>query len=370
MFFGSFAWSFVFVSLPFHIQGLSTTDPVSTLRWTGWILGISSLVTVATAPFWGRYAARGDPKTVYVSVEALQGLGFFGMALARTLPELFLARFVLGGMGAASTLAYIIVGRTGEGAEVRRRIATLQSATTVGQVIGPLVGAIAAARVGFRASFVVGGGILLGCAALVHWLVERPPHAAAAVAQTGMVRPREVGVVSLIVLGGSIHIFFFTAILPRVLPDFGVGPAETLEIGGTLIFVSGVAAALGALAVPRLAELFAEARLIAGLLVISSLCLAAFAVAGSVWVYGVLRFFQVLSIAPVFPLVVSRVVQHAGGGAIGFINSARIAAGFIGPVLATTLLTWAPPAVLYLLLAAIGLACVPLVQTREAGARA
>src|SRR2546430_16518428 len=74
MFFGSFAWSFVFVSLPFHIQRISPLDPAATLRWTGWILGITSLVTVATAPVWGRYAARGDPKACYVAVEALQGL--------------------------------------------------------------------------------------------------------------------------------------------------------------------------------------------------------------------------------------------------------------------------------------------------------
>ena len=87
MFFGSFAWSFVFVSLPFHIQRVSTLDATSTLRWTGWILGITSLVTVVTAPIWGRYAARGNPKACYVAVESLQGLGFFVMALARTLPE-------------------------------------------------------------------------------------------------------------------------------------------------------------------------------------------------------------------------------------------------------------------------------------------
>src|SRR4030095_14863463 len=92
MFLGSFAWSFVFVSLPFHIQRISPVDPAATLRWTGWILGTPSLVTVATAPVWGRYAARGDPKACYVAVEALQGLGFFVMALASPPPELFLAR--------------------------------------------------------------------------------------------------------------------------------------------------------------------------------------------------------------------------------------------------------------------------------------
>src|SRR5258705_6337806 len=74
MFFGSFAWSFVFVSLPFHIQRVSTLEPPATLRWTGWIVGITSLVTVMTAPIWGRYAARGNPKACYVPVEGLGGL--------------------------------------------------------------------------------------------------------------------------------------------------------------------------------------------------------------------------------------------------------------------------------------------------------
>jgi len=370
MFFGSFAWSFVFVSLPFHIQRVSTLEPAATLRWTGWIVGITSLVTVMTAPVWGRYAARGNPKACYVAVEALQGLGFFVMALARTLPELFFARLVLGAMGAASTLAFIMVGRSVEGAEVRRRIATLQSAMTVGQVVGPLFGAIAAARLGIRGSFVLGGMILLGCAALVHWAVPQPPRAEQIRAAGRPVRPGEVAAVTLVVLGGSIQVFYFTSILPHVLPGLGVEAKRTLEVGGVLIFISGVAAALGALAVPRLGELFPERRLIAALLVVSSVAVAALATAGSVWPYGGLRFLQVLSIAPVFPLVVSRVVQHAGGSAIGVINAARIGAGFIGPVAATTLLAWTSPAVVYVLLASIGLACVPLLRMREAGARA
>jgi DHA1 family multidrug resistance protein-like MFS transporter len=370
MCFGSFAWSFVFVSLPFHIQRISTLGPAATLRWTGWILGITSLVTVVTAPVWGRYAARGNPKACYVAVEALQGLGFFVMALATTLPELFFARLLLGAMGAASTLAFIMAGRAPGSGDVRRRVATLQSAMTVGQVIGPLVGAIAAARMGIRGSFVLGGTMLLGCAALVHWAVPLPPRAEQTSATEQRVRPREVAAVTLIVLGGSIQVFFFTAILPHVLTGFGVDAARTLEVGGMLIFVSGVAAALGAVAVPRLGELFPERRLIGALLVTSSVCLAAFAAAHSVWLYGGLRFLQVLSIAPVFPLVVARLAQHAGGAAIGIINSARIGAGFLGPVVATTLLTWTSPGALYVLLAAIGLACLPLVTMREAGARA
>ncbi|MGH7356751.1 MAG: hypothetical protein ACRELS_19515 [Candidatus Rokuibacteriota bacterium] len=71
MFFGTFAWAFVFISLPFHIQRVSPWDPVTTLRWMGWILGISPLLTVTTAPFWGRYAERANVKALYVLTQLL-----------------------------------------------------------------------------------------------------------------------------------------------------------------------------------------------------------------------------------------------------------------------------------------------------------
>jgi len=81
-----------------------------------------------------------------------------------------------------------------------------------------------------------------------------------------------------------------------------------------------------------------------------------------VWLYGVVRFLQILCIAPVFPLVVGRIAQSAGGGAVGLVNSARIGAAFVGPVMATMILAWTSPALLYLVLAALGLACLPLVM--------
>jgi len=360
MFFGTFAWSFVYVSLPFHIQRMSAWDASATLQWTGWILGISPLVTVATAPVWGRFAGRGDPKRFYVIVELLQGTAFLGMALARTLPELFLSRFVLGFMGAASTFAFIIAGRSAEPAGVRRQVAAIQSAMTVGQVLGPLGGAVVAARIGFRESFALGGAILLACALLVHWGAPSSPAPVARQARAGRTRWRDVLAVAVVVLGGSTQIFFLPAILPEILPGFGVAPERTLEVGGLIIFASGAAAALGAFAAPRLAEMVAERHLLVILLVASSAAVLALALAPTAAVYGALRFLQVLFIAPMFPIVVARVAQSAGGEAIGVVNSARIGAAFVGPVIATTVLAWTSPAILYVLLAVIGLASLPL----------
>jgi DHA1 family multidrug resistance protein-like MFS transporter len=360
MFFGTFSWSFVYISLPFHIQRISTWDEVATLAWSGWILGIPNLVTVAAAPFWGGLAERRNPKRLYVMAQTFQGVAFLGMAVARTLPGLLAVRVVLGFIGASSTFAFVSAGRNADPLEVRRQVASVQSAMTVGQVIGPLVGAVAAARVGFRESFVVGAIILFACGALAWWGLRDLGEVGRRQVRTAPARWDEVLVVSLIVLGGSAQVFFLTSILPQILPPLGVPGDQTLEIGGVLIFVSGVAAALGSMLASRLADLVPERRLIPALLAMSSLFVLALAAARSVWPFGILRFAQVACIAPVFPIVVGRVAHSAGGRAIGVINSARIGAAFLGPVIATSLLAWTSVVAVYGALALMGLACVPL----------
>jgi DHA1 family multidrug resistance protein-like MFS transporter len=360
MFLGSFAWSFAFISLPFYIQSISAYDSAATLRWSGWILGISSLVTVVTSPAWGRVGERGDPRRQYILVQLFQGLAFMGMAIAHTLPQLFVARLILGAMGAASTLAFIIAGRRTDPVEVRREVAAVQLAMTMGQVLGPLGGAMAAARVGFRPSFVLGGIILLGSGAFVHWGVRLPAHLERTRRELPPARVGDLVLPVLLVLAVSNQLFFLTAVLPEVLPGLGVAPDRVVVVGGLLVFISAVAAGLGALATPRLAARLPEGTLVAVLLVSSGLLMAAMALPRSAWGYSVVRFLQVLCAAPIFPLVVARTAQQGSGGAIGVINSARIGGSFIGPVLATTILSVSAPAVLYVTLGLACLVCVPL----------
>jgi MFS family permease len=368
MLLGTVAWSFVSVSLPFHVRAISDVDAAATLRWTGWILGITALTTVVTAPAWGWLGERSDPRRLFIVTQLLQGTTFLGLAVARSLFELFVVRFVLGIWGAASTFSFIIAGRERDPAETRRQISYMQGAMTVGQVLGPLVGAMAAARMGFRLSFLVGAAILLGTAWLVQVAVPPPPLARPVDPRRGPRSHAEVIGVTVIVLGGSIQVLFLTSILPDILPRLGVAPTRTLEVGGLMMFVTGAAAALGSMAAPRLAEALPERRLIPLLLGGSSLLLASLGFAGSVWSFGLLRFLQVLCVAPVFPIVVARIAHRAGGGAIGLINSARIGAAFIGPVTATSMLAWTSEPVLYACLGAAGAACVPLAWRR--GARA
>jgi len=178
---------------------------------------------------------------------------------------------------------------------------------------------------------------------------------------------REVVTACLLVLVASTQIFFLPAILPQILPRMGVGLDDTLEVGGMVLFVSGLAAALGSMAAPRLAELAGDRRAVGWMLGASSALMAMLTLAPGVWVFGLVRFLQVLCIAPIFPLSVAGIAPRASGATIGVVNSSRIGAAFLGPVLATTLLTWAPPAVVYLALALPGFALLPLVRERRWG---
>jgi MFS family permease len=359
MFLVSFAWSSVYVGLPFYVERLTRAEPGTTIAWTGWILGISSLVSMVGSPLWARYAAHADARTALVVMQVLQALGFLGAAFAHSPLELFVARFLLGAVGASSTLLFLLAGQAPDATERRQKLALIQSANTTGQIVAPLVGAVAAARLGFRLSFALGGLVLAGCSALDQGGL--PPAGPSDQAATGRRRRpvpvRLVVLTSAVALVGASQEAFLAAMLPRVLPGFGVSPAGLVESAGLLIFLSGVAAAVGGLATPRLAAEVPPRRLLPALLAGSSVLLIAFSLARSLWLYAVLRTAQSLCLAPLFPLLVARMSRH--GEAIGILNAARSGGNFLGPVIATSLLAWGPPWGVYLLLGLAGLAAVP-----------
>jgi hypothetical protein len=63
-----------------------------------------------------------------------------------------------------------------------------------------------------------------------------------------------------------------------------------------------------------------------------------------------------------FPVIVGRMVRLGGGETIGILNAARAGGNFLGPVVATTVLAWAPPAAVYAVFGVGGLAALPLAR--------
>jgi DHA1 family multidrug resistance protein-like MFS transporter len=363
-FLGSLAWSFVFVALPFQVERLSTSGAAGTLAWTGWILGVPSLAAVVTGPLWARYGERTDPKQACVMVQTLQGLGFLATALARSVIQLLGARLLLGAVGSFSTLAFVIAGRESDPAAMRRRLAAIQSALVLGTLVGPLPGAVAAARLGFRLTYLIGALVLVISASLLQWGMPSLPPRARDAAGGRRMPTRDVAIAAALVLVASSQETFLAAVMPSILPGLGVDMDDLVEAGGLLIFVAGAAAAVGGLTAPILAEQIPERRLLAGLLAVSSATLVLLGTARSLWAFAVLRGVQSLAIAPFFPLMVARVARRSDASAIGVINAARVGSGFLGPLVATPVLATGSPGLLYTTLGAAGIATVILLRRR------
>jgi len=361
-FLGSLAWSFVFVALPFQVERLSTSGPAGTLAWTGWILGVPSLAAVVTGPIWARYGERTDPKAACVLVQTLQALGFLATALAHSVIELFIARLLLGVVGSFSTLAFVIAGREADPTAMRRRLGAIQSGLVLGTLVGPLPGAVAAARLGFRLTYIMGALVLVTSAALLQWGMSGPSPPLREAAAARRMPTRDIVLAAALVLVASSQETFLVAVLPSVLPGLGVGADDLVEAGGLLLFVAGAAAALGGLAAPVLAEQISERRLLVGLLIASSVTLVLLGSTRSLWAFVVLRGVQSLAIAPFFPLMVAQVARRADASSIGIVNAARVGSGFLGPLVATTVLAVGSPGLLYATLGAAGITTALLLR--------
>lgn len=356
VFLNIFSWGFVQVSLPFYVEGLTPGDPAAALRWTGWIMGVTFLAGMLTTPVWIHVTRGYSPRRCLVFSGLLQAAAMALLAVLPTLPQIFMARLLLGLAGPANTYAFMIAGRSGS--NVRHEVSMMHSAINIGILVAPLAGAVSASWLGYTTSFLFGAFFLVASAALVRWgapaVVEEPKRS-----DERRVAFTEAAAICLVVLVGYVQVFFLNAALPTVLPPLGVAATQALGVGGGLIFLSGVALAVGALLAPAVAARMGERTVIFGGLLGSSVFLAFLGAASSLEVFAGIRLIHVVLVAPVFPILTARVAQWGGNQALGFLNMSRASAHFVGPVLATMLLSHFDVWAMFAVLGLIGVVCVP-----------
>ena len=280
MLLGTFAWSFVYVSLPFHIQKMSTLDAAATLRWTGWVLGISPLITVITAPISGRHrrAHRSQARLH-------RGAGVPGAGLPRHGARAHAARDA-GGPRAPGLDGRGVHLRLHHGGALRRRRAPSGVLHPVGHDAGAGDGA--------------GGGGGGRGAPRVPALLRPGRRDAAGPARPswpGGCRPEAARPAGRGRRGGRRS----ASSRPRAWscspgpPRSSSSPRSSRRFSrrsgcpgtprsrssGFLLLITGLAAALGAMAAPRLAEVVGDRRALIWFLLGSSVLVAALGVAGT-----------------------------------------------------------------------------------------
>ena len=353
-------WSFTHVAIPFYVHDVSPHDSAATLRWIGWIVGIPYPLTILTTPAWVRVAER-NPRRFLLLAHAAQGVLFVLTGINTDLTVLVIIRAVLGVTGPATVFAFMVASRANE---TPPQIAAMQSAGTIGQILGPLLGALGAARLGYTGTFVAGGVILLLSVVFIAGTISARPGPWPPAA-----RPPDASRAGIPALGFLVFIefsllSFLSAVLPAVMGYLARPPGEALDLAGMMLFVSGAAFAAGTLLASPLATRFGERATVRWCHIAACIVVGMLALAPDVRTFTGLRGLQALFLGPAITLLMARGAQHPNSQAIGALNSARMTANLGGPVLATTLLSYLPVNVMFALFAVLGLGALAMLPRR------
>jgi MFS family permease len=125
--------------LPFYAEALHATP-----KTIGWIIASFSIAQLVSAPLWGRVSDRYGRRPALLIGLTASAIAYVVFGLAHTVALLFLSRLVQGAGGGTTGVAQAYVADSIPPAGRARALGWLSAATSLGVMIGPVVGSLAA----------------------------------------------------------------------------------------------------------------------------------------------------------------------------------------------------------------------------------
>jgi DHA1 family tetracycline resistance protein-like MFS transporter len=347
--------------LPQLVRGFVGGDYAQAALWVGLFGTVYAVAQFLCSPVQGALSDRFGRRPVILLSNLGLGLDFVLMALANTLPVLFLGR-VISGITAASVgtaNAYLADVTPPEGRT--RAFGLLGAAFGIGFVVGPAVGGMLG-EIDLRAPFWVAAGLSL-CNFLYGWFVlpeSLPPQRrtpridwrrANPVGALALLRrhPKVLGLAALLFLGALAHYALVATFVLYADYRYGWGEAT---VGWVLAAIGGLNAAVRGVLAGIVARRFGERRAVLwGLSCgLAGFALMGLAPSGTVFLFGVpLLALWGLGTPALQALVSMRVPDAEQGRLQGALTSLSSVAGIFGPWLFGTVFArfigpdaWAP----------------------------
>lgn len=350
----AFSFNFVNIFIPFFVLKISPHSPAQTLLWTGAIIGSTSIVTALTSTFWGTLTHHFRPKSLYLKGILLHSLLFFLMGFTTDLHLLLLLRIFQGFVGGTSTIGLIIVSSSSPKEKVSSYLGIYQSSMTMGQLLGPPLGSLAAALFGFKGAFISASLVLFASMVFcIFYVTDVPalPKKEESALRLSLNKRLLVG--WLLCFISQLQLMFLPSVLPNVFEKFQIARPVALKLAGTVVMIYTTTAMIGTYLWSWVSRRYGLYRMILFLLSLGALFQALLIFSRGIVDFTIIRMVQAGLVAVVLPLAISLFVSDLRGSTIGFLNSARFTGNALGPVIATSILAVSDLTTLFLVISGI-----------------
>lgn len=377
VFLASLSWQQVMPFLSDYLKELGATGKQQ-IFWTSIVFSVQSLAAIIMQPLWGKMGDTHGRKPMIIRAGLCLAGVYFGMALCHTPFQLAVCRFLNGALTGFIPGSFALIATNTPQEEAPKSMATVQAASNVGLIIGPVIGTVLASLLSYRGSMVVSGAAVMISTAVVWWLVQEP-NKVVLVEKTSLIEDFGIAFRSKVQLAVLFAVMlswaYGSAISPYLIGHLKSLSGEvpqwlSVNLARVHLDLSGVVFALPALAFVVSARAWTQFgtrkgynwTIIIGLAGGGIGAMALFA-AHNIWLFGAIYFLTGLCTATLGPSIAAvtctKVDEAFRGRAYGIQQSVGTIGSLVSPLIAGAVASaWGRPAIFIFIGALFMCGCV------------
>ncbi len=340
IFLSSASWGQIAPFLPQFLRELGVTHSLT--LWSGVTFAVQPLAAIVMYPFWGYLGDRMGRKTMVVRAGLCISAIYLGMSICRTAWQLALLRLANGALSGFVPGSMALIATNTPDELAGRYVATAQSSSAAGAILGPVVGGLLALAAGRRGSMRLSSLVVLAATILVILLVREQPRQvsqAHASAFSGLLRVAARPPMPLVLWVSLLSAAVSSATQPILTLHLETLPGHRPEwMNGAVYALPGLALALSAHAWSRAGERRNRSAILGLAFAGMAVCLLAVSFTRSfpLFALGYLVYGGFLAaISPnLAAYVTEEVPADVRGSAYGLMQGASPAGAFVAPLAA------------------------------------